>query len=82
MCLSVPARILKICNSTAQVSISGSIIEVSLQLLENVKIGDYVLVHAGFALEKLDTEEAIATLKTLEDLSEEDPEELLGYIEI
>ncbi len=74
MCLSVPGRILKICNSTAQVSISGSIIEVSLQLLENVKVGDYILVHAGFALEKLDTEEAIITLNTLKSISKEESE--------
>lgn len=53
MCLSVPAKILNIEGSNAKATVGGSIINVSLQLVENIEIGDYVLVHTGFALEKL-----------------------------
>ena len=82
MCLSVPAKIVKINGSIAQASIGGSIIDVGLQLVEGVKVGDYVLVHTGFALEKIDEQEARETLKMLNDLAEEDPEEMIAYIEI
>ena len=82
MCLSVPAKIIKINGSIAQASIGGSIIDVSLQLVENVKIGDYVLVHTGFALEIIDEKEAQETLDMLNDLVEEDPEDMIAYIEI
>lgn len=82
MCLSVPAKVLEIDGTVAKVSIGGSIIDISLQLVEEVKIGDYVLVHTGFALEKIDEDEARKTLAMLEDMREEDPEDMIAYIEI
>ena len=83
MCLSVPAKIIKIDGTIAKASIGGSIIDVGLQLLENVKVGDYVLVHTGFALEKIDEKEAQETLEMLKELAEEeDTEEMLAFIEI
>ena len=82
MCLSVPAKIIKINGTIAKASIGGSIIDVSLQLVEKVKIGDYVLVHTGFALEIIDEKEAQETLDMLNDLVEEDPEDMIAYIEI
>lgn len=82
MCLSVPAKILEINGTVAKASIGGSIIDVSLQLVEDVKIGEYVLVHTGFALEKIDKEEARKTLDLLNDMVEEDPEDMIAYIEI
>ncbi|HBH47575.1 MAG TPA: HypC/HybG/HupF family hydrogenase formation chaperone [Bacteroidales bacterium] len=82
MCLSVPAKIVKIEGDIAQASIGGSIIDVGLQLIEKVEIGDYVLVHTGFALEKIDEKEAKETLEMLNDMVEEDPEDMIAYIEI
>ena len=83
MCLSVPAKIIKINGTIAKASIGGSIIDVGLQLIEKVKVGDYVLVHTGFALEIIDEKEAQETLGMLKELTEEeDPEDILSLIEI
>jgi hydrogenase expression/formation protein HypC len=70
MCLSVPARIISIEAEMARVSVGGSILTVSLQLVEDVAVGDYVLVHTGFALEKINAAEAENTLRLLKELSE------------
>jgi hydrogenase expression/formation protein HypC len=71
MCLSVPAKILEINGDMAKASIGGSIIEVGLQLVENISVGDYVLVHTGFALERVDEEEALKTIELLNQLGED-----------
>lgn len=72
MCLSIPAKIEKINGETAVCSVGKSTYEASLQMLdlEELKVGDYVLIHTGFALQKLDAEEAEATLKTFEEFKE------------
>lgn len=62
MCLAVPARIEQINGSRARVSLQGNVIEADLSLVEEPAVGDWVLVHAGFAIEKLDPEEAEETL--------------------
>lgn len=72
MCLSVPAKVISIDNDKAIVSIGGTKYEASLQLLEDVKIGDYILLHTGFAIQKLSEEEAQETLKLLNELGEID----------
>jgi len=56
MCLAVPARVMTIDNQHAQVDTMGFSHRVNLQLIEDVIPGDYVLVHAGFAIQKIDTE--------------------------
>ncbi|QQS50183.1 MAG: HypC/HybG/HupF family hydrogenase formation chaperone [Bacteroidota bacterium] len=82
MCLSVPAKILNIEGSNAKATVGGSIINVSLQLVENIEIGDYVLVHTGFALEKIDAKTARETLAMLTSMVEENPEDMIRFIEI
>jgi len=69
MCLSIPARVEKINGDMAVCSVGDSSYEASLQMLEleEIKIGDYVLIHTGFAIQKLDEEEARASLKTFEE---------------
>jgi hydrogenase expression/formation protein HypC len=52
-------------NEVAMCEIDGVQREASLMMLEDVKIGDYVLIHAGFAIEKIDDDEAQLTLKAL-----------------
>ena len=68
MCLGIPAKIVKIEGLVGEADINGAVIQVGLQLLDHVTIGDYVLVHTGYALEKLSEEEALQTLETLREL--------------
>ena len=69
MCLAIPAEILE-CNleqDRALVSIGQVKKEVSLSLVENVGVGDFVLLHVGFAIAKVDRDEAEKTLKLFEE---------------
>ncbi len=65
MCLAVPSKIIQINDTVAKVDVDGVIRETSIMLLDDAKIGDYVIVHAGFAISKVDEE---AALQTLEDM--------------
>lgn len=65
MCLAVPSKIIQINDMIAKVDVDGVIRETSIMLLDDAKIGDYVIVHAGFAISKVDEE---AALQTLEDM--------------
>lgn len=64
MCLALPARVEAIDPSTgmATVAIEQVMVEVSLALVDDVQVGDYVLVHVGYALNKISEEEAEKTL--------------------
>ena len=68
MCLAIPMKILKIEGDRAIVSNSGVQRAIGINFLKNPKIGEYVIVHAGFAIEKLDAAKAEETLKILEEL--------------
>ncbi|HHM04301.1 MAG TPA: HypC/HybG/HupF family hydrogenase formation chaperone [Gammaproteobacteria bacterium] len=63
MCLAIPAEVIETDGDNAQVSLGGVKKEVSLALVEDVAIGDYVLIHVGYALNKIDPEEARKTLE-------------------
>ena len=65
MCLGIPARIVKIENGMGTIDIDGTQREVSLLLQEDARVGDYVIVHAGFAIHRVDEEEALESLKFL-----------------
>ena len=65
MCLAVPGKIININGGRARVDIEGVIHDANITLLPNAEAGDYVIVHAGFAIEKYDKEDAIETLKLL-----------------
>jgi hydrogenase expression/formation protein HypC len=65
MCLAVPSKIIEINDNMAKVDVDGVVRETSIMLLEDAKIGDYVIVHAGFAINKVDEQ---AALQTLEDI--------------
>lgn len=69
MCLAVPMLIRKIEGSDAEVEIGGVARAVSVALTPEAKEGDYVLVHAGFAIGLVDEEEALETLRLLGDLA-------------
>ncbi|MEI6048375.1 MAG: HypC/HybG/HupF family hydrogenase formation chaperone [Bacteroidota bacterium] len=69
MCLSIPVRIVSIDDSMADVSAGGTIFKAGLHLIENAKVGDYVLLHAGFAIQKISEKEAAETLKIFEEIN-------------
>ena len=70
MCLAIPALITKIYGQQADVDIEGVSREVSLQLTPEAKVGDYVLLHTGYAISIIDAAEAEETLQLLRELSE------------
>lgn len=70
MCLSIPAEIISIDGQMAKVSIGGTITDASLQLIEDPRPGDFVLLHTGFAIEKISPEEAAETMRYLRELGE------------
>ena len=67
MCLGVPMQVKTIENDMAICEIDGVQREASLMMIDDVAIGDYVLIHAGFAIERIDEEEARLTLQALRD---------------
>lgn len=71
MCLGVPLRIVEIKDeNTALADMGGSTLEISTIFTPEVKVGDYVIVHAGFSISILSQEEAKEILDTLEDIKE------------
>ena len=63
MCLAIPARIIEINGFTAKVDMAGNRRNADIALLDSVSVGDYILIHAGFAIHRLDPLEAEETLK-------------------
>ena len=75
MCLGVPGRVLKILDAdplirSAEISFDGVVQTVSLAFVPEVNAGDYVIVHAGFGLSKVNEEEAGRIFKTLAELDQ------------
>lgn len=75
MCLAVPAKIISIDESNpemkmAKVDFGGVKKDVCVQWIEDLTPGDYVLVHAGFALNKIDEKEALETLRLFREISD------------
>jgi len=71
MCLAIPAEVIELLpDSMARVRIDGVTKVVSLALVDNVVVGDYVLLHVGFALSRIDQKEAEETLGILREMGE------------
>ena len=71
MCLAVPSKIIEINDDMIGiVDVDGVKKEVGLHLIEDPKVGDYVIVHAGFAINKIDENEALDTLKIFREIAE------------
>lgn len=68
MCLSVPAKVISISGDMAEVSVGGAIFKAGLQMVEKVKVGDYILLHTGFAIQKISEKEALETLDILKEI--------------
>lgn len=77
MCLAIPACVEQLVNENYAIVILGGIRkEISLALVEDVVPGDYVIVHVGFALQKLDQTEAERTLAMFAEMSTFDQEDI------
>lgn len=71
MCLAIPAQVVELREGdNAVVDLAGVRKEISLSLVEGVAVGDYVIVHVGYALNKIDPDEAEKTLKLFADIGE------------
>lgn len=68
MCLAIPMRVIKIKENFAEVESGRLTRTVNIQMLAHIKINDYVLVHAGFAIEILDPKKATETLKIINEI--------------
>lgn len=75
MCLAIPALVTeRVGDDEAIVDLAGVRQRISLALVEDVGVGDYVILHVGFALAKLDVEEAEATIALFAELGADAPE--------
>ncbi len=71
MCLGVPSKIIRIdAEKLGEVDYLGTRVKASFQLLEDPRVGDWVIVHAGFAISRLDEDEAKETLAILREIAE------------
>ena len=71
MCLAIPAQVVELrAGDNAVVDLAGVRKEISLALVDNVALGDYVIVHVGYALNKLDPDEAAGTLALFAELGQ------------
>jgi len=70
MCLAVPAKIVEITGEMAKVEVGGVHRVVSLMLVPDLQVGDYVITHAGFALHRVDEADALASINLLRELVE------------
>ncbi len=72
MCLAIPVRVAELLdNDMAIADVGGVRKEISLQLVEDVKPGDYVILHVGYAISRLDEAEAMKTLALFEQMAQQ-----------
>jgi hydrogenase expression/formation protein HypC len=71
VCLAVPAKVIEVSGTKARVDLGGATHQADLTLLGKVEIGDYLLLHAGFAIARLDAKEAEETLKIFREMEGE-----------
>ncbi len=72
MCLGIPMQVIKIDGNKGICEQGGTAIEAYLDMVDNVKVGDYVLIHAGFAIKKLSAEDASETIRLLNEVLSQD----------
>ena len=73
MCLAVPALVKSIKDNEAEVEIGGTTYRASIWLTPQVKVGDYVLLHTGYAISVLDEAEALETIRLLKEIEAIEP---------
>jgi hydrogenase expression/formation protein HypC len=70
MCLAIPGKIIEIEKNVAKAEVGGVLREISLDLCPEVSVGEYVLIHTGFAIQKVDEKEAVETLELLKKMAD------------
>lgn len=75
MCLAIPSKIVRIENDIAIIEVEGIVKKASLLLLQDARVGDYVIVHTGFAIHRIEEIEAAETLKLLGEVAALGPPE-------
>jgi hydrogenase expression/formation protein HypC len=75
MCLAIPSKIVSIDGDTAIIDVDGVKRQASVMLLNDIKTGDYVIVHAGFAIHKLDEASALESLQLMREIFAPNTEE-------
>lgn len=76
MCLAIPGQVVDVRDGTATIDMMGVRRDISLSLTPSARIGDWVLVHAGFAIEVIDAEQAEETIQIVRELDELASEDL------
>ncbi len=72
MCLSIPGKLIEKNGQLGKVDVDGNEVNANLMVLGDVEVGDYVLVHAGFAIQKYEEQEALETIRMLKEVLGED----------
>ena len=67
MCIAIPSKIIEIKDGLATIDVDGARRKASLMLVEDAEVDDYVIVHAGYAIQKLDEESAMETIRLLKE---------------
>jgi hydrogenase expression/formation protein HypC len=75
MCLAIPAKVVTVEKDKARVDFGGGVVREVNVTLVSVEVGDYVLVHAGYAIQVLDKEEALETLRLWNEILEFEPKQ-------
>jgi len=70
MCLAIPAKVTAISGSVAEVDVMGNRTSADISVIEEVRVGDYILIHAGLAIQKYDEAEALETIALFRELAE------------
>jgi hydrogenase expression/formation protein HypC len=70
MCVGIPGKVIEIDGRMATVEVGGATRAIALDLVDGVGLGDYIIAHAGFAIHKVDEEEALKTLEILREITE------------
>lgn len=69
MCLGIPGRIIEINGDLARVDVAGAVKEANVSLMHSVRTGEFVIIHAGFAIERVDEDKARETLSLIKEIT-------------
>lgn len=75
MCIAVPCQIIRFIDNTKKVALGnflGIKREINVELIDNIAVGDYVIVHVGYAIQKLNLEEALRSIQSFKDIDNSD----------
>ena len=78
MCLAIPAKVVELAQDMATVEVGGVHRRISTLMVPELALGDYVITHAGFALHKVQEDDALASLELLRELTDKVPQEGTG----